>query len=107
MCVACDDTTACASANVRFPPEADIPLRAAKFAPRHWRPVINSNKDGELEIWLNEAGRDLLVKELQCLSELEPIARATSSLSGAMSCCVQMSGTRNISSMYDAERPSS
>ena len=33
------------------------------------RITINSNKDGELEIWLNEAGRDLLVKELQHLSE--------------------------------------
>ena len=33
------------------------------------RITINSNNDGELEIWLNEAGRDLLVKELQHLSE--------------------------------------
>jgi hypothetical protein len=33
------------------------------------RITINSNKDGELEIWLNEAGRDLLVKELRHLSE--------------------------------------
>lgn len=33
------------------------------------RITINSNKDGELEIWLNPAGRDLLVKELQHLSE--------------------------------------
>jgi hypothetical protein len=33
------------------------------------RITINSNKDGELEIWPNEAGRDLLVKELQHLSE--------------------------------------
>jgi hypothetical protein len=33
------------------------------------RITINSNKDGQLEIWLNEAGRDLLVKELQHLSE--------------------------------------
>ena len=33
------------------------------------RITINSNKDGQLEIWLNEAGRDLLVEELQQLSE--------------------------------------
>ena len=33
------------------------------------RITINSNTDGELEIWLNEAGRDLLVTELQQLSE--------------------------------------
>jgi hypothetical protein len=33
------------------------------------RITINQNKDGELEIWLNEAGRDLLVRELQHLSE--------------------------------------
>ena len=33
------------------------------------RITINTNKDGELEIWINEAGRDLLVKELQHLSE--------------------------------------
>lgn len=33
------------------------------------RITINSSKDGELEIWLNEAGRDLLVRELQHLSE--------------------------------------
>jgi hypothetical protein len=33
------------------------------------RITINRNKDGELEIWLNEAGRDVLVKELQHLSE--------------------------------------
>jgi hypothetical protein len=33
------------------------------------RITINTNKDGELEIWLNEAGRDLLVKELQHLSQ--------------------------------------
>lgn len=33
------------------------------------RITINSNKDGELEIWLNEAGRDVLVRELQHLSE--------------------------------------
>ena len=33
------------------------------------RITINTNKDGELEIWLNEAGRDLLVAELQRLSD--------------------------------------
>jgi hypothetical protein len=33
------------------------------------RITINRNKDGELEIWLNESGRDLLVRELQQLSE--------------------------------------
>ena len=33
------------------------------------RITINSTEEGELEIWLNEAGRDLLVKELQQLSE--------------------------------------
>ena len=33
------------------------------------RITINRNKDGELEIWLNEDGRDLLVRELQRLSE--------------------------------------
>ncbi len=33
------------------------------------RITISTNKDGELEIWVNEAGRDLLVKELQHLSE--------------------------------------
>ena len=33
------------------------------------RITINQNKDGELEIWMNEAGRDLLVRELQHLSE--------------------------------------
>ena len=33
------------------------------------RITINTNEDGELEIWINEAGRDLLVKELQHLSE--------------------------------------
>jgi len=32
------------------------------------RITINTNKDGELEIWLNETGRDLLVRELQALS---------------------------------------
>lgn len=32
------------------------------------RITIDSNTDGELEIWLNEAGRDLLVRELQHLS---------------------------------------
>jgi hypothetical protein len=33
------------------------------------RITISKNKDRELEIWLNEAGRDLLVKELNALSE--------------------------------------
>ncbi len=33
------------------------------------RITISSSKTGELEVWLNEAGRDLLVKELQNLSE--------------------------------------
>lgn len=33
------------------------------------RITINTNKDGELEIWLNETGRDLLVSELLGLSE--------------------------------------
>jgi hypothetical protein len=33
------------------------------------RITLNRSKDGELEIWLNEAGRDLLVRELQHLSE--------------------------------------
>lgn len=33
------------------------------------RITINTNKDGELEIWLNPAGRDLLVQELQRLTE--------------------------------------
>lgn len=34
------------------------------------RPRITINrKDGELQIWLNPAGRDLLVRELQQLSE--------------------------------------
>ena len=33
------------------------------------RITINTNKDGELEIWLNESGRDLLVRELQRLDE--------------------------------------
>lgn len=33
------------------------------------RITINTNKTGELEIWLNEAGRDRLVKELQGLSK--------------------------------------
>jgi hypothetical protein len=32
------------------------------------RITINTNKSGELEIWVNEAGRDLLVKELQSLT---------------------------------------
>ncbi len=33
------------------------------------RITINSDRDGQLEIWLNEAGRDLLVRELQRLNE--------------------------------------
>jgi hypothetical protein len=33
------------------------------------RITISTNNEGELEIWLNEAGRDLLVRELQGLSE--------------------------------------
>ena len=33
------------------------------------RITINTNRDGELEIWLNPAGRDLLVRELQSLTE--------------------------------------
>lgn len=33
------------------------------------RITISNNKDGELEIWLNASGRDLLVRELQHLSE--------------------------------------
>jgi hypothetical protein len=33
------------------------------------RITISTTETGELEIWLNEAGRDLLVKELQHLSE--------------------------------------
>lgn len=33
------------------------------------RITINTNKDGELEIWINEPGRALLVSELQHLSE--------------------------------------
>ncbi len=33
------------------------------------RITISTNSDGELEISLNEAGRDLLVRELQHLSE--------------------------------------
>ncbi|WP_338665327.1 hypothetical protein VQH23_09160 [Pararoseomonas sp. SCSIO 73927] len=32
------------------------------------RITISTNGEGELEVWLNEAGRDLLVKELQGLS---------------------------------------
>jgi hypothetical protein len=32
------------------------------------RITINTNKSGELEIWINETGRDLLVKELQGLN---------------------------------------
>jgi hypothetical protein len=33
------------------------------------RITINLTTDGELQIWLNEKGRDLLVRELQQLSE--------------------------------------
>ena len=33
------------------------------------RITINLTADGELEIWMNAVGRDLLVKELQSLSE--------------------------------------
>jgi hypothetical protein len=33
------------------------------------RITINTNRHGQLEVWLNEAGRDLLVHELQHLSE--------------------------------------
>lgn len=33
------------------------------------RITINTNSDGELEMWLNPAGRDLLGRELQSLSE--------------------------------------
>jgi hypothetical protein len=33
------------------------------------RITINTTKDGEFEIWLNESGRDLLVRELLSLSE--------------------------------------
>jgi hypothetical protein len=33
------------------------------------RITISKSKAGELEIWVNETGRDLLVRELQGLSE--------------------------------------
>lgn len=33
------------------------------------RVTINVNSNGELEIWLNESGRDLLVEELRKLSK--------------------------------------
>lgn len=33
------------------------------------RITIDTNVNGELEIWLNPAGRDLLVRKLQSLSE--------------------------------------
>jgi hypothetical protein len=33
------------------------------------RITISTNKDGELELWLNPTGRDLLVQELQHLGE--------------------------------------
>ncbi len=35
----------------------------------HPRITISRTKNGELEVWLNPAGRDLLVRELQLLSE--------------------------------------
>jgi hypothetical protein len=33
------------------------------------RITMNLTADGELEIWINEAGRDLLVRELEGLSQ--------------------------------------
>lgn len=39
----------------------------AKLAAMKSRITMSLSKDGELEIWLNEAGRDLLVTELQSL----------------------------------------
>ena len=33
------------------------------------RITINTTPSGEIEIWLNEQGRDLLVRELQALDE--------------------------------------
>ena len=33
------------------------------------RITMSMTADGELEIWINEAGRDLLVRELQALNE--------------------------------------
>ena len=33
------------------------------------RITISRNQDGEIEIWLNEAGRDLFVRELNALGE--------------------------------------
>ena len=33
------------------------------------RVTITRSREGELEVWVNEAGRDLLVHELQRLSE--------------------------------------
>ena len=33
------------------------------------RITINATADGQLQIWLNEQGRDLLVRELKALSE--------------------------------------
>ena len=33
------------------------------------RITLNQNKDGELEVWINEAGRDLLVSELERLGD--------------------------------------
>lgn len=33
------------------------------------RITINTNQDGELELWVNEAGRDLLMRQLGQLGE--------------------------------------
>lgn len=33
------------------------------------RITLNENSEGELEIWINQAGRDLLVQELNMLTE--------------------------------------
>ena len=51
------------------------------------RMTINTSSDGELQIWLNEEGRDLLVKNLQKLSQtndhfhLDPYATSGMQLS--------------------------
>ena len=77
------------------------------------RITINTNKAGELEIWLNEAGRDLLVRELLRFSEqsdhfhsgrkgsavksrckLVHTRTGIRSWSGARSCIARMNGTR-------------
>jgi hypothetical protein len=43
------------------------------------RITINTTPDGEFEIWLNEEGRDLLVRELQALKVRIPrMLKATS-----------------------------